>query len=165
MKLGLLDRLDILLGRFSDSDSPTGHRRRSWGATVLFWCCVPMVVLVLSLSVSLVVSSFCERPSSPTTKPVAKTQATLAKKQGVTLDVGPWPFAGCGLLVLIGAAFALLRREQDFARFKEAAQVLSQFAGKGTVPPSVVSAFTATASKITGEPIPPQDIAEMEKMK
>lgn len=166
MTLGILDRLDILLGRFSDSDSASGHRRRSWGATVLFWCSLPTVCLVCALSVSLVVSSLCAVTNQATTKPAAKTQVTLAKKQGASLDIGPWPWAGCALLVLVGASFALLRREQDFARFKEAAIVLSAFSSNGTKPPaSVLSAFSGTASKITGEPIPAQDIEEMERMK
>lgn len=122
-KRGILDLLDIVMGRVSDSDSSQpGKRKRSWGATVMFYCMIPAFSLVFAVTFQVVYSSV-RTPAvildqGKTTSGVAGKKTKTHK---VTVAAPPnyigWPIVAlAGGILLLGAAFALIRREQDLTR-------------------------------------------------
>lgn len=190
-KNGLFDWLDVKLGRFSDSDTMTGNRRRSFGVTLLFWFSMPMIGLITYTGISLLIIAFasktkvpeslaetykiCLQVSDKITDKDAKLKAMLTCKppasvvssiQPKLLDIGAYPWAGAGLLVIIGALIMIMRRKQDYERFQMMAEKLSVFVTNGkTVPPDIWNAFKASAIKAVGSdadgviPPPPPEVA------
>jgi hypothetical protein len=161
--LGILDQIDLRLGRFSDSDG-SGKRRRSFGATTLFWLCLPMIFLIGCVGVATIISALSGRPLVPKELiesynkclAVAKKKAmcklpavTSGKTSKVELGWGPW--AGAALLVVIGFLLFIWRRKQDFERFKQTAETLSVFVTKEQqVPNVIIRSFEGLAEKMIG---------------
>lgn len=123
---GLLDYIDITIGRVSDSDSTQpGKRKRSWGATVMLLCAIPAFVLVLAVAFATVYSSIRTPTVAVSTpkksvgkggKPV-KTKPIKIPSVGKATNYIDWPIVGLAALILcVGVAFALIRREQDLKR-------------------------------------------------
>ena len=164
-KEGLFDRLDVRLGRWSDSDGTDGKRRRSWGATVFFWLCLPSVFLIFCVGVSLVIVSIFGKSSVPkslltaydkclkvATKKEACKAPTATSSAGKAVDLGWGPWAGSGLLLITGFLLAIWRRKQDFDRFVESAKTLSVFVTHGKDPPAdVMATFKAISEKMLGD--------------
>lgn len=178
MKEGFFDRLDVKLGRWSDSDGTNGKRRRSWGATVFFWLCLPMFFLIACVGISLIITSLAGRGNVPKTlmqaydkclkvaskKELCKlpsvTAVTATSSKQVDLGWGPW--VGSGLLVVIGFLLSIWRRKQDFDRFVESAKAISVFVQHGKDPPlDVLSAFKGVSEKMLGDlPLPKKEFED-----
>lgn len=152
--MGILDYLDRFLGRFSDSDSPNGKRKRSWGATVLFWCCMPLVIHSLSVSTAIVIQA-AKKPAI--VKKADKANAKTTTVTATTPTPAPangskWNWFAEMFLAAMGLLFCLLRRHQDFTHFKEMLGSMSAFVtGGNKIPPVVESAFSAVTAKLTGD--------------
>jgi hypothetical protein len=161
---GMLDRLDRRLGRFSDADGAEGKRRRSFGATVFFWLCIPMVFLVATTGLSQVIVAISGKSSVPRSlvkvyerclkeaknKRICK-MPVASKGSSSKINLGSWPWLGCGLLVLIGFFCQLMRRKQDYDRFNKTAEVISVFATKKErIPSDLLSTFKGLSEKMIG---------------
>lgn len=129
--MGILDVLDIVVGRISDSDSTLpGLRKRSWGATVMLLCMIPAFTLVGAVAFAVVYSTVktpittvsTPATTSTTTNGIKVTKLIKTKPVRVsTPDKLPnyigWPIVIlAGLILCVGVAFALFRREQDLNR-------------------------------------------------
>lgn len=123
-KRGILDFLDMMVGRLSDSDtSNPGKRKRSWGATTMFFCMIPAFLLVFAVAFQVVYSSVrtpaivSDHGKTTTSAKSGKRTRTRSVKVAGPSNYIDWPIITlAGVILLIGAAFALIRREQDLTR-------------------------------------------------
>jgi hypothetical protein len=179
---GLLDWIDIILGRFSDSDSSQpGKRKRSWGATIMFWCMIPAFTLVFAKSFQLVYSTI-KTPTVSISKNVKKATPKGRKGRPVKVPTASsaksiidWPIVSlAGLILLVGVAYSLLRRQQDLDRAIKLGRMVSEvkhgIAPDGTSNGSSVSAETSSflentlktvVGQVTGSAPPPDPKVEM----
>lgn len=165
--LGILDILDITIGRVSDSDSTQpGKRKRSWGATMMLFFAIPAFTLVGAVAFSVVYSSV----RTPTTVAAGAVKRTTARKGKKTKPVRTpqagklpnyidWPIIClAGLLLCVGVAFALIRREQDLHRALKIGNMAAQIknGSSGTVSGETHSFLESTiqsvVGKVTGHP-------------
>jgi len=169
-RLGLLDVLDIGIGRLSDSDTTNGQRVRSFGQTVMFWMMLPLVLLVLSHAVGIVIIASSTNPTISLSSVIlygrclkrAKTPKDRAlckrpspskgvKASAKLLDGGMWPWIGAIVLAAMGFAFALIRRTQDFNRAKELGAMYVAATSNGKkVPDFLMTAWSASVTKLSG---------------
>tara|TARA_Y100001938_G_C8014506_1_gene391847 strand:+ start:419 stop:943 length:525 start_codon:yes stop_codon:yes gene_type:complete len=161
---GLLDYIDITIGRVSDSDSSNpGKRKRSWGATVMFFCMIPSFTLVLAVAFNVFISSLSLQKAAkkaPTTKIAVKTKRRAPK---VTVATFPkpvsieWPIVVlASLIMLIGVSFSLFRRKQDLDRAIQLGKMVAEVKHgvEDTVknlPSSVSTMYQTAKSKIGSE--------------
>jgi len=128
---GLLDYLDITIGRVSDSDASTpGKRKRSWGATVMLFCMLPAFTLVFSVAFNLVFTSVSiKKELKASIKPVA-TKTRRVRSSPVTFPKPvtiEWPIVFlASLILLVGVAFSLFRRKQDLDRAIQLGKMISE---------------------------------------
>ena len=123
-KRGILDLLDMLIGRVSDSDTTApGKRKRSWGATFMMFCMLPAFLLVLAVSFQVVYSSVRAPAFVTDHGNTTKNQKTGTKTRTRSVKVASpsnyidWPIVTlAGLILVIGVGFALIRHEQDLTR-------------------------------------------------
>jgi len=161
-KRGILDLLDIIVGRVSDSDSSQpGKRKRSWGATVMFFCMIPAFTLVFAVAFQVVYSSV-RTPAVVSDQGKTTTGSTgkKTKTHKVSIASPPnyigWPIVAlAGGILLLGAAFALIRREQDLTRALQiggmVAEVKNGTSGLSSSTHSVLEETLQSAiSKVTG---------------
>jgi len=151
-KRGLLDLLDILVGRVSDSDSTQpGLRKRSWGATVMLFCLIPAYTLVFAVAFQVVYSTVrtpavVSAQNKNTTTATGKKTRSKSVKIASPLNYIDWPIiALAGGIMLIGVGFALVRREQDLTRALQITGAVAEIKN-GT---SNLSAATHTALEET----------------
>lgn len=172
--LGLLDRIDVWCGQFSDGTDPNGQRRRSFGATVFFWLSLPGVFLVtmtaigqlliawntgnhVPLSVVAAYRSCIAKAKDIKTTHACKLPQPKAAKSIVkgVLDLGWPPWCFVGLLTLIGFASWLLRDQLHLKAFVESAQALSVYVTANKSPPaSILDAVGAAAARLGGGSTP-----------
>lgn len=166
---GILGWFDRLFGRLSDGNKPGCNP--SYGATVMFLFALPLIFLICATGTAQIILAvtYIPRISKSQTQiyeiclKEMRTNTSLRCQQpkvsrptaSKVMDFGKWPWIGAMFLCLVGVFFSLIRRTQDFSRFKEAAQVLSVFATNGkAVPNEITSVFNALSSKISGTNIP-----------
>lgn len=167
---GLLDRIDVWCGQFSDGTEPNGQRRRSFGATVLFWLSLPGVFLVMMTAIGQLLIAWNTGNHVPLAAVVAY-KACVAKAKDLkathacklpqpkaaksivkgVLDLGWPPWCFVGLLTLIGFASWLLRDQLHLKAFVESAQALSVYVTANKSPPtSILDAVGAAAARLGG---------------
>lgn len=134
---GFLDYLDITIGRVSDSDSNSpGKRKRSWGATVMFFCMIPATTLVFAVAFNIVIASMSIRKSVPAPASVSSKAAPKKRRAKVVVSKPlnfpkpisvEWPIVGLASLILIvGVSFSLFRRKQDLDRAIQLGRMVSE---------------------------------------
>lgn len=168
--LGVLDYLDIMLGRLSSRTSTDGARIRSWGVTFCILMNIPAFVLVLAFSASIIISAMSTRNHVPR-KMVSAYMACVAKVKDVkqikkcpqvkassgarltdkAFSFGSWPWVCVMFLSGLGFIAMIIRNKDDIHGLSEIAQTLSVFVTKELpIPQGVWGAFAAQAQKVTG---------------
>ena len=104
---GVLDYLDIFVGRLSDSDQAGGGRKRSFGVTFCTLMQIPLLLYITAVAYALV---FRDLP--------------VVKGKKVAFVFGGWPIVGlCIFASLLGFVVMTFRREQDYKKLKGMSEV------------------------------------------
>lgn len=152
---GLLDYLDIFMGRLSDSDQAGGGRKRSFGVTFCTLMQIPLFVYISAVSYALMFR-----------------QLPVVKGKMVSLAFGGWPVVGlCIFSSLLGFIVMTFRREQDFKKLKGMSEVAIEWqraslgkSGSSEIEKHLGGILSHLGSKEAGEPKkggnPKVDLAE-----
>ena len=163
---GLLDYIDITLGRVSDSDSnDPGKRKRSWGATVMLFCMIPAFTLVFAVAFNIIVASIsikytAKQVSVTSTKKVKSKRSSRRSSVSFPKPVSiEWPIVAlASLILLVGVSFSLFRRKQDLDRAIQLGKMVSQvkhgYQEGAEAVPSKVKAMLSTATEKIGVSFP-----------
>lgn len=168
---GLLDYIDIVVGRLSKSDTTgEGKRKRSWSATVLFWCLLPSIILLFSVCFRVVYSTVraptvsVEARSSNNTKKrgtaKGQKQPVLVKKLlgGIQLPESGylgWPEVLLAVfLALLGFTFSVMSNEHDMKRVERLGSLVAAVKHGDKTSPETISflekSLKEVTSKVTG---------------
>lgn len=162
---GLLDYLDVFLGKVSCSDGVNGTRKRSYGATALVLFSIPLSFLVVAYGVSIirvpksrvsttVVNSSSKCISKRGRERVACLRSAKGTKKtpvGASKGVGSesWPWIGAIVMFLTGVLISLIRRKQDLDRFLTIADKVIEVQKQGSTAPDLLTdALSASVSKV-----------------
>lgn len=160
---GILDYFDVVVGRFSKSDSTgPGKRRRSWSATVFFWLALPSFFLVGSVSFRVVYStikapvvSSVQKSAKKGSKAGRRTKDALRKLTG-GLQIPPSGYLGwpetflAALLFLTGFVFTILSSEQDLKRAERLGSMIVDIRAGGHVSSATQSTLESNLLSLTG---------------
>lgn len=151
---GILDYLDIAIGRLSKSDSTgPGKRVRSWSATIFFFLALPSFVLVGSVAFRIVYSTV----KAPVVKQElidgaspSKKSSKLVKRLTGGIHVPKSGYLGWSETILAivlfaaGLLFMIISNEQDLKRAKEIGTLLISIGEKRDVSDHAKSAIEGT---------------------